>query len=333
MIKKLFLKNFRNYSERLFEFSHPISIIIGSNGAGKTNLLEAVSLLEKPKGLRGSELDDMQTERENLNDRHGWLIQFYFEEQTFTVSFQNQKKQIISLDQNITHTKIHEALKIIWLGPQNDRIFSGPPEPRRKFFNTVLAIFEPDYKMIQGKYQHYILERTKLLYQNEDPKWIFIVEQKIYEFGLALIQKRKDALQKLNLFLMRVQFLQQAQFAAKEGEFSLDLITQMRERDMKMGGCGVGPHKTDYEGWYGEKRLKTASNGEQCLGQISIFLALIFYVIQDKPVIFLIDEIFSYLDDDNQQKLILELQNIQNLQTIISTPKLTSFFPVQVIEL
>ena len=175
---------------------------------------------------------------------------------------------------------------------------------------------------------HYIFERTKLLYANEDPKWLSIVEQKIYEYGMSWRSKRQEALDKLNHFLKYIQYLRPVEIYAKENEFSLELIKQARERDIKMGGCSVGPHKTDYEGAYGKKRLSLASNGEQCLGQISIFLAIIFYIIQSKNVIFLMDEVFSHLDPQNQKLLIQEFQKLDphNFQVIITLPKLLQDF-------
>ncbi|USO02275.1 MAG: DNA replication/repair protein RecF [Alphaproteobacteria bacterium] len=321
IIKKLYLKNFRNYTESTFEFSNPISVIVGNNGVGKTNLLEAFSMLEKPKGLRGGDLADIEKKDTN----NGWFTRYGFLDKDIAIHYKDHKKKIFHLEKAIPHTKIHAFMKTIWLGTHNDRIFSTTPEKRRKFFDTVLAIFEPEYKVIQGKYLHYIFERTKLLYQNGDEKWLNIIEQKIYEHGITWTQLRAEGIEKLNTFLTHIQTLDRCHFAAKPIEFTLEHIKSSRERDLKMGGCGVGPHKVEYDGWYGEKKLSTASNGEQCLGQISIFLALIYYLIQNKQVLFLIDEIFSYLDLHNQQKLIKEFQMLPqtSCQFVITTPKVS----------
>jgi len=139
---------------------------------------------------------------------------------------------------------------------------------------------------------------------------------------------RESAVKKLNTFLIKIQNLSPCHFSTKNIDFTLQRIKESREHDLKVGGCGVGPHKIDYDGWYGEEKLSTASNGEQCLGQISIFLALIYYLIQHKNVLFLIDEIFSYLDLDNQKKLIKEFLNIpqHTCQFVITTPKISQNF-------
>jgi DNA replication and repair protein RecF len=332
ILKHLSLKHFRNYIEQVFLFTQSISIISGENGMGKTNMLEAISLLEKPKGLRGGDLEDIQ----NHQTTGYWMVRYDFDERDITITYENSKKKILSLGKSIPHTKVHEFLKVLWLGPQNDRVFSGSPENRRKFFDTILSIFEPEYKILQNKYLHYVFERTKLLYQNEDIKWLTIVEQKIYDYGKQWQEKRRNALEALNVYLKKIQYLNLVSITALEGEFSQELIAASRSRDIKMGGCGVGPHKTDYRGFYGEKALHIASNGEQCLGQISIFIALILYMVQTRNVIFLMDEIFSYLDAQNQKLLISELQTLpkDRCQILITLPKLyQDYEEVQYIQL
>lgn len=325
ILQRLSLKNFRNYLGKDLLFSSYISIVSGENGIGKTNLMESISLLEKPKGLRGGALEDMQ----NNTTQDFWSVQYTFQERDITITCTQGKKKIYSLNRIIPHTKVHEFIKVLWLGPQNDRIFSGSPEHRRKFFDTVLSIFDPEYKTIQNKYLHYIFERTKLLYNNEDPQWINIVEQKIYDYGALWIQKRSECMAVLNQYLSQIQNIPPVFLKANEKDFSKELLMMSREKDSVIGGCGIGPHKTDYTGTYAEKNLHLCSNGEQSLGQISVFLAIIFYMMQTRYVVFLMDEIFSYLDSGNKMRLINELKLMTQQgrsQVLITLPKLEQIY-------
>ena len=93
ILNRLSLKHFRNYLHKEFSFTHPVSIILGENGMGKTNMLEAISLLEKPKGLRGSDLEDLQ----HFETSDFWYVKNEFAHRDIHIAFEKGKKKIYSL--------------------------------------------------------------------------------------------------------------------------------------------------------------------------------------------------------------------------------------------
>ena len=210
-ISRLELHNFRNHQNLEIKLDGKFILILGENGSGKTNILEAISLLNASKGIRNSKNSDIIT---NFNKQNAqWAVKVNYSNQNldynllvgckFNHTNSNGKKLIRVNDNELTKkTDISNLLKIVWLTPQMENLFLESPGIRRKFLDRMTYNFFSNHAEYLLKYEHFAQSRTKILCDIDwDNKWLEQIEMNIAELSLKIIDNRIECIKIINSFL------------------------------------------------------------------------------------------------------------------------------------
>lgn len=346
-ISRLMLSDFRCYtSETLTDVQNGFVVLYGDNGAGKTNILEAVSLLTPGRGIRGARIADMQRHvnaaSKTLEATSPWAISAklattYGEVNIGTgldpdsVTTTPKRTVRINGETQRGRASLAEHLSCVWLTPQMDGLFIGSSSERRRFLDRLVFAFNKGHAGRLTRYQNALSQRSKLLKEGRgEAAWLSGLEAQIAEAGVAIAAARIDL--KSRLSEARDDLIDNAFPRAKldvkgtlenlltdtpalevEDIFKAQLADS-RGVDMLTGGAATGPHKSDLKVTYIDKNMPAAhcSTGEQKALLIGIILAYARLVSadgKDKPIL-LLDEVAAHLDHDRRENLYDILRDI-----------------------
>lgn len=328
ILNSVIIKNFRNFSEKSFEFHPHLTIIFGENARGKTNLLEAVYLLVNGTGFRESKEEELirWNESQSLiegawNDKGSDLIhQIMIQKRGESVEkrfFVNKAKK--------THALYAQyQTKTVLFAPEHIEIVTGPPDNRRDYFNKFIFTFDLEYKKKFHNYEHALYKRNKLLEYHTRPQLLqdelLFWDGYLENHGSYITQTR----QKYTDFLNDHNVVDSKVFTIEylKNEFNQEGLKRTFQEQQRLRRTLIGPQKDDFQIHLrnGEKKNihHFGSRSEQRLGVFWLKLNEIEYFqtqFKIKPIL-LLDDVFSELDTKNKQ-LILNL--IGNYQTILTT--------------
>ena len=267
---------------------------------------------------------------------HDWTVFYDLTFCTASIEHRDDKKTI-RLNQKITTQKqLSQCISVFWVAPENDRLFAGSPSDRRNFIHQLIEISNPDYGKLYNQYMHFIHERSQILRMpHPDSAWLDQLEQNSATLALQIYSIRTTFMETLNAWIKKLNHFHYHTFTMNDDTHD-DLTEQMRSNrsyDQLRGGSKVGPHKSDLVGHRYEMPLHLCSNGQQCVGLLSILLGLVKQHSQQHPVLFLMDEIFSHLDKAHQDLLLGELKAMISVQTFITLPTVATVPGAQTIQL
>lgn len=206
-ISKLQITNFRNYETAsiITESAAPV-VLYGANGAGKTNILEAISMLSPGRGLRNAKTVDIQ--RQGADARTApWAVAAVAQTEKFgdvrlgTGLDPKTEKRIVRVNGETCRGQnaFSEYVSTLWLTPQMDRLFLDASSARRRFFDRLVFTFDPAHSGRVTRYENAMRQRSKILKesQNPDTSWLFGIEQTMAETGVAVAAARLDFLARL----------------------------------------------------------------------------------------------------------------------------------------
>jgi len=334
-ISRINISNFRNYEAKSFSFSKQFVIITGANGSGKTNVLEAISLLSPGKGLRKANNCDFQ----NINcptSIWGVSVDLTKDEMIYKLGTgiitptSNRRVMKINGESIKSRTEVKEYLSIIWLTPQMDKIFIESKSERRCYFDKMMTDLYPKLAIDFFEYDKAMRERTRILKDGiEDTIWLENLEKIMVNKGLIISAARIKFCQQLN---EQIQSQDISGFPKGEinisGDFE-DLLKKNfdieeasnilfkqyinnRSRDAVRGGASIGSHRADFSVIYLDKNMPASlcSTGEQKALLISIFLSFateLKHKESQAPIV-LLDELIAHLDEDRKSSLFKELE-------------------------
>lgn len=341
-IKTLNLTHFRCYdTTKLDHLSSGLIVLHGANGAGKTNILEAISLLTPGRGIRGARVNEIQ---QNTIDTP-WAISA-----TLTHAYGETKigtgrdphkdnKRIIRINGENARGQnaLAEHLSCIWLTPQMDRLFLDSSRERRKFLDRMIYNFDPAHAGRITRYENTMRQRSKLLTDKNtpaDPAWVTGLEKQMAETGVAIAAARLDFVERLSQAAKQhqtphfpyshlnakgtVEELLGRAPALEVEDLYLYQLQQSRAKDAITGGAATGPHKSDLAVTYADKNMAAdqCSTGEQKALLIGIILAHAHLIEAERghPPILLLDEVAAHLDESRRAALYTILQDL-NAQT------------------
>ncbi|MBT8153245.1 DNA replication/repair protein RecF [Epibacterium ulvae] len=321
-LTSLSLSHFRSHLRAELHLDGRPVALYGNNGAGKTNVLEAVSLFSPGRGIRRASAADMARKPEAL----GWKLSGVLRSGTQnyeieTWSETGAARQVKIDNKSSNQIALGEIARVVWLVPAMDRLWIESAEGRRRFLDRVALSFAPDHAEATLTYEKAMRERNKLLKQEvRDPVWYRVVEQQMAEAGHRIHQARLNA----------IDYLHQAQDSAQTGFPTAELellqsdgdmplgaadfqaaLEESRFRDLVVGRTLIGPHRTDMLGTYRTKALpaKDCSTGEQKALLISLILANARALMAQGsgPPILLLDEVAAHLDAGRRAALYDEI--------------------------
>ena len=334
-IKNLKLFNFKNHSEKSFDFSPEINCFVGNNGAGKTNILDALHYLSMAKSFLGN-LDAQNILHES--DFFAIEAEIQGEEKNDIIKVQLPKegKKIIKKNDK-TYERIADHigfLPSVMISPYDANLISDGSESRRKFLDVMISQTDSDYLFALIQYQKTLQQRNALLKyfaknRTFDLDSLEIYNEPLTKFGTQIFEKRQrfvaSILPTIQHFYEiiskgneKVTVIYESNLNEQNFE---EILSENLEKDRVLTYTSRGIHKDDLRfEMNGNLIKKFGSQGQQKSFLIALKLAQIKRIkdITNKNPILLLDDIFDKLDDNRVSQLI-ELVNQQNFGQIFIT--------------
>ncbi len=320
-LTRLHLTQFRSWTRlELDADARPVAIH-GPNGAGKTNILEAVSMLAPGRGMRGAQPGDQARKGPDV----GWQIRAGIDEyRVLTRALPGQPREVLVDDKPSTQIALGRLMRVIWLTPAMDRLWTDAPEQRRRFLDRVTLSFSPAHAEESLAYEKAMRERNRLLKDEvRDGGWYRALELQMAEAGAAITRNRQDAIVRImaaqdgvaqdgagdSFPAARLTLLPGEGFADDPDSESIAArFSDTRARDMAAGRTLTGPHRADLGAHWGPQDMPAAlsSTGEQKALLLSLILANARALSGESPVL-LLDEVAAHLDADRRAALYDEI--------------------------
>jgi len=338
IVKNINLKNFRNFSNLNLSFDKKLNVFFGKNGCGKTNILEAISLMAKGRGIRNSSIYNLiKKNKNNFLVKNNIEIKY----NTFNVEISTQNnneklKKIIKINDDLSKESLdflNQSVSYIIFLPEMERLFQSSPSQRRNFLDRLIFASRNDYNRLINKYKKFILERIKILQSNIiDDDWLNNVESEICNLGIAIYKERLDQVESINSNFITLKKDHKFQFNVelkiKDDFFNnqisyeeyLSNLKELRIVDKRYGGTKIGPHKSDLIAIINDDfEASLLSTGQQKTVVLMILLSQCNFLVNDKNInpILLFDEIGSHLDSDNRQ-ILLDMINRFKIQFFLT---------------
>ena len=316
MLSRLVLTDFRNHPALTLAPGAGFVVLTGDNGAGKTNILEAVSLLAPGRGLRRANLSAMA--RQDGPGGFGVAATLAATPAdatalaTGTVRAAPERRVVRIQGATAAATSLAEWLTILWLTPAMDRLFVDTAGERRRFLDRLAMALAPAHALHAARYEAAMRARNRLLADEAgaDPQWLAALEAGMAEHGAALDAGRREAVVALGerLAAAPAGAFPRATLALEGwsgdgsggvGRLAADLRAG-RARDAAAGRTLAGPHRADLAVTHLDKQQPAAlcSTGEQKALLLGIVLAHANLVADraGRPPILLLDEVAAHLD-------------------------------------
>ena len=338
-VTRLMLTNFRSYAAMEIAISGRPVVLAGQNGAGKTNLLDAISLLSPGRGLRGAKLSEHVRKGPTAPGEALWAVaasvahggEIHEIGTGLTLGPNGGERRQVRLNGAPAQgsADLGEIIQMAWLMPAMDRLFIEGASGRRRFLDRLVLGFDAAHARRSARYEQAMRERARLLkYGPRDPSWLDGLESEMAEAGTALAIARADAVQRLNRALAargEAGAFPCAQLAldgetdllvAEQGEAAQEALRtrleRARIRDAEAGRTTFGPHLSDLSVRHTAKRTDAheCSTGEQKALLISIVLAHAWelsHMRDGRAPILLLDEIAAHLDGYRRAALFEEI--------------------------
>lgn len=333
-LETLQLIDFKNYAEARVEFSSKINVLVGKNGSGKTNLLDAIYYLSLTKSAVSA--------ADNFCIRHGqqkFFLRGRFRQVSnvneVTTSFQLAAKKIFREGVN-EYQKLSDHIgkyPVVLIAPDDTNLVTEGGESRRKFFDSILSQLDRAYLESLIQYNQALKQRNSLLKMFADNHRFDLLALETYNdvlarLGTTVFEKRREFMATFGPVFRRFYNFIVSEEAAEviyNTELSsvnfLDGLKQSQSRDMALQRTTFGIHRDDYQFVLGGGDLKRlGSQGQRKSFIIALKLAQ-FDIIKShkgfKPLL-LLDDIFDKLDDFRIQKLLELIKNDELGQLFIT---------------
>lgn len=355
------LQDFRSYqSLRLICDPRPV-VLTGSNGAGKTNILEALSFLTPGRGLRAQKLSQV-LRRAERTETPAWYVSVdvftSIEEETITLGTgyeasleSGREKRIVKVAGELTKSQsaLSDYISVNWLTPQMDGLFQDNASERRKFLDRLICAFDEEHASRIYRYEYALRERSRLLRQGiRDPHWFNALEETMASSGTAIAYARQEAVAWLSRATdwalgvfpqaeLRLEgsmdvWMQSGVSALEVEERLKNSLERSRAYDAEYGSAQEGCHRTDLIATYKEKNMlaSNCSTGEQKALLLSLVMASIRVQSTHQKVVsvVLLDEVVAHLDEERRKALYEEIKNLKTQVWMTGTDYMT-FAPLQ----
>lgn len=345
-ILSLQLENFRNYEAQTIELTKDdIQLFIGLNGSGKTNLLEAVSVLSLTRSCRDKDDQDMTMWQKGHYRIKARVKSDTGEESVIEAVTQlepRKKKAVFINDVKSTLNHVIGFVPTVTFLPQDLELFSGAPAERRRFLDQLLGQVSPEYFTQLSYCQKILQQRNALLKRihagQEHASTLDLWDREFASRAAFVTLGRLQLIGTLNLSFreelaslgerwdnveLRYERKSSATDVTELEEEIVALLRDNRERDIILQSTSVGPHREDWQAYRDGRAVPSfASRGQERVCVLALLLLEVSYLELkrgEKPVI-LLDDAFSELDDPHQEALIRGFAGYQTLMTATREP-------------
>lgn len=330
-LKKIELKNFRNYEEEEVEFHNKVNIITGKNAQGKTNLLESLYIMSLGKSFRTNKdaemigFDKEFCKVKSTSEKDGREIEIEI------IIGKEGKTSKINGVKTAKNIDLLENVYIVIFSPEDLKIVKDEPEKRRKFIDRELCQLKPVYYRNLGRYKKILQQRNSLLKQQEIKEdSIAVWDESLAEYGAKLIQERMRFVERLGGISREISLgitsgKEALELSYETNTACCETYEEQKEAlkkalkknlkiDMIRRNTSVGPHKDDLKLCVDGIDIRHfGSQGQQRTAALSLKLAEIRLIKEETGVspILLLDDVLSELDSERQNFLINSLGEVQ----------------------
>ena len=314
MLERLDLTDFRNHAQLRFSPQKRFIVLYGANGAGKTNILEAVSLFVPGRGLRRAALHEMA----RSEGAGGFSVAAEAFGSSFGTAVQpsaSNRRQVRINGANAAINDLASRFAILWLTPAMDRLFAEGASARRRFFDRLVLALHPGHAQHATRYENALKQRNRMLGEGQrDAGWFDAIEARLAEHGAAMTAARNDVLKRLGDAIATMPpspfakpLLTLRGDAMEDADALAAALRNGRPRERAAGRTLFGPHRSDlhvHHAGHGQPAAH-CSTGEQKALLLSIILAHsgLVAAIRGAPPILLLDEVAAHLDPDRRAAL------------------------------
>ncbi|MDD5743068.1 MAG: DNA replication and repair protein RecF [Candidatus Peribacteraceae bacterium] len=349
-LRSLTLQQFRSYTSLACSFAEgDLHVLQGPNAAGKTNLLEALSILSSGRSFLGAEEDDLMLWGHDHYRLQASLLSDAGEEKNIEIVSQRLPRRARAgflNDVRMPIGRLNGVLPSVVFLPQDLELFTGSPARRRDLLNDLLVQVSPEFTLSLAAYQKVLKQRNTLLRRIREGTGriqdLEVWEEALAREGAVITLAHLELLKVLQCTLeeelsslgetwraVQIAYDRHGQANTREGiasELAHDLL-HFRERDLIIGSTTIGPHRHDWRIDADGRSLATfASRGQQRTAVLALlFLQVSYMEVRrgEKPVI-LLDDVFSELDQVHQERLMASFLGHQVLLTTTHVPPLLS---------
>ena len=331
-IERLKLADFRNYAALTLDLDARHVVLTGENGAGKTNLLEAVSFLAPGRGMRRAPFDAVARADADGSWAVNAMVQGIAGEATLgtglqvnTATGERSRRLQVNGAAARTFEALLEHVRIVWLTPAMDGLFAGSAGDRRRFVDRMVLAVDPGHARRVADYERAVRGRNRLLEEYGRDEWLDAQEAQVAGLAVSVADARRtlvdrlsqsvdaqsdasspfpDAVLELDGTLERL--VRDGAAADLEQEFRAELA-RTRPRDRAAGRTTLGPHRTDLSVRHAQKSMdaRLCSTGEQkalLTGLVLAHARLVGEMSGARPLL-LLDEIAAHLDEGRRAAL------------------------------
>lgn len=332
MISDIRLQQFRSYLDDSFEFDPAVNIIVGPNGSGKTNLLEAILVMATGSSYRVKDIDLI---------RYGapWMrleaLVGTSESRVVAVEHEGDRAKKTYKINDVTFSRLTLAKKIpvVLFEPTHLQLLSGPPDLRRQYLDDILEQTKIGYSTVRRQYMRILAQRNALLKHTSQLSvdQLFVWNVRLSEFGEQVAKARDKLVERINERLSQlyqelsntsdIVTVQYNTICAPE-TYATEMLRRLeaqKQLDLDRGFTGCGPHREDFVVFLnGHAAAQTASRGETrtILLALKVVEAELVQELRNSSPLLLLDDVFSELDGKRRQAL---TRYLQHYQTFITT--------------
>jgi DNA replication and repair protein RecF len=352
-LARLHLRNYRNFAEQAIELPPQGVAIVGDNGHGKTNLLEAIYYLEIFRSFRGAPDEQLVRFGEEVFRVEGTLRGEDGRERTLAAAFERRRKKKKVTVGGAEPERLGDALgKVgaVIFSPSDVEIVAGGPGERRRFLDIVLSLAEPGYLGALQRYRQALFQRNTLLRQGSPPALVELWNEPLVASGSRVIEARArwvaDRAESFAGHYLRVAGGQPGSIALApsvevEGAPPASTIAdafrgklaRVADREQRRGMTLAGPHRDDLrfathtaDGTALELRTY-GSGGQQRTAAIALRMveAETIRETRGRESVILLDDVFAELDPGRSQRIVDWIESAEGGQVILTSPKPTDF--------
>jgi len=335
------LQHFRSYADESFEFDAGVNIIVGPNGSGKTNLLEAILVTCLGGSYRARDLELIQfgapwARLDGQFEKHQRILRLVVDANTTQKTFELDDKIFKRLS-------LERTVPVVLFEPNHLQLVTRGPSQRRDYFDDIIERTQPGFKTLSARYRRTLAQRNSLLKQNRArvAGQLFAWDVRLSQLGAQIVQARLQLIEDINKSISKVysaianqksKALLSYQTPINTANYSSQLLSKLEasaEADFGRGFTAYGPHREDIMIELNDQpAVVTASRGEMrsLLLALKIFELKLLENVRGQKPIFLLDDVFSELDGARRKHLVGHLKGYQTIITTTDAEAVLEYF-------